>query len=616
MCGFVGYIPSKNQVQNHDNIIVAMADKIRHRGPDSDGYYVDDKVVLGFRRLSIIDLSLNGSQPFYSGNKDIVLVFNGEIYNFLELRKELELMGYHFTSQTDSEVVLRGYEAWGKDVLHRLRGMFGFAIWDKRSETLFLARDPFGIKPVYYGEASMDGTIFFGSEIKSFLVHPSFEKNLNKDALRPFLTLQYSLTEETFFENVYKLMPGTYLEIKDGRIKKERYYEFDYKSTEKEKSVYLEALKSVMQDSVKVHQISDVPVGTFLSGGIDSSYISALVKPEKTFSVGFKDYDGIYDETEHAKRLSEILGFEHHLKLITADEFFDVLPVVQYHMDEPQSNLSSIPLFFLARLAKEHVTVVLSGEGADELFGGYDSYVDTKNLALYKKLPWAIRRRLYWFTKDKPSSRWTDLFRRGGMKVEEYFVGEAKIFDEDKALAILKPEYQKGSSVGSLLRPIYRSLGKKSDLDKKQSIDIMTWLHGDILLKADKMSSAHSLELRVPFLDKEVMKLAESLPAKYRVNQLTSKALLREAALNELPEEWAKRPKVGFPVPIRFWLREEKYYKKVRDLFMAPFAEEFFDTDKLIELLDLHYKEEGDYQREIYTVYTFLIWYEAYFIKR
>ncbi len=616
MCGFVGYIPSVSATQNHQLIIKAMADKIKHRGPDSDGYYVDDNVALGFRRLSIIDLSENGSQPFYSEDGQIVLVFNGEIYNFLALREELEMLGHKFVSKTDSEVVLRGYEAWGKKVLTRLRGMFGFAIWDGRKQMALIARDPFGIKPVYYGEASKDGTIFFGSEIKSFLVHPSFEKRLNKDALRPYLTLQYSLTEETFFEGIYKLMPGCYLEIRDGQMLKKRYYHFEYNAITRDKEAYLDMIKKVMNNSVEVHQISDVEVGTFLSGGIDSSYISALVKPENTFSVGFKDYDGVYDETEHAKRLSDILGFKHHRKLITADEFFDILPTVQYHMDEPQSNLSSVPLYFLAKLAKEHVTVVLSGEGADELFGGYESYVDTKNLRLYKKLPWAIRRRLYWLSKDKESSRWVDLFRRGGVKVEEYFVGEAKIFDDDKALAILKPPYKHGVSVGSLLRPLYRDLENKGDLDKKQSIDIMTWLHGDILLKADKMSSAHSLELRVPFLDKEVMKVAESLPESARVNNGVSKALLREAALSELPEEWAKRPKVGFPVPIRYWLREEKYYKRVKNVFTQSFVGEFFDQEKLIALLDDHYHEKANHQREIYTVYSFLLWYDQYFIKR
>lgn len=617
MCGFVGYLPGSEAV-DHIEMIGKMTDVIKHRGPNSAGAFVSDGAIIGFRRLAIIDVSEEANQPLYNKDKTLAMVFNGEIYNFKALRAELEALGYEFQSQTDSEVVVHGYDCWGADVTKKLRGMFAFAIWDEKKQELFIARDMFGIKPVYYGAASEDGTFFFGSEIKSFLPHPQFKKVLNERALRSYLTFQYPATRETFFKGIYKLEPGTWMRVKNGEvIEREKYWDFDFepdKTMSMQQAV--EEITDVLRDSVKVHQVADVKVGAFLSGGIDSSFITALFRPENTFSVGFKDYDGIFNETDLGRRLSEILGFKHHMRLIDADDFFNVLPTIQYHLDEPQSNLSTVPLYFLSELASEYVTVVLSGEGADELFGGYDTYMDTPHLESYKKLPYRLRRIAYHVAKKLPDNRLTNLAIRGGETPEEGFIGQAKIFPEDEALRLLQPPYRDGVSVDEILQPIYYRVAGKDDLTLKQVVDIRTWMPGDILLKADKMSCAHSLELRVPFLDKEVMTVAEKLPSWLRVDGQTSKIALRTAALAELPEEWAKRKKNGFPVPIRDWLREEKWYNYVKEYFNKPYVSEFFDRDMLMGYLDEHYEGRALRQRYIYTVLSFLIWYEEYFVKR
>ena len=429
MCGFVGYLPGEVPHAYDDAAVIQeMMDTIRHRGPDSGGYHVAERAVLGFRRLMIIDLSDAGNQPLFDETGRYTLVFNGEIYNHKDIRAELEAKGYHFKSHTDSEVLVHGYAEWREGVLDKVRGMFAFAIWDEEEKSLFLARDMFGIKPLYYGKASKDGTFFFGSEIKSFLPHPSFEKEVNKNAVLPYLTFQYPVTNETFFKNIYKLEPGTWMRVEaDGHMTRKRYWDFEFDATDESLESYIQQISEVLKDSVKVHKIADVPVGAFLSGGIDSSYITALFKPENTFSVGFGDYEGRFNETDLAHRLSEILGFKHHIRLIGADDFFGALPDIQYHLDEPQSNLSTVPLYFLTKLASEHVTVVLSGEGADELFGGYESYMRTPHLQMYDRmLPHGVRRGLCKVAKHLPNNRLTDLMVRGGQTPEEYFIGQVR----------------------------------------------------------------------------------------------------------------------------------------------------------------------------------------------
>lgn len=615
MCGFVGF-KGNLTVDAKEIAIKNMMDTISHRGPDSDGFYADESVALGFRRLSIIDLSDVASQPVYNETGDMVLVFNGEIYNYLELREQLIEAGHIFKSHSDSEVLIHGYEQYGVELLSKLRGMFTFSIWDKNKKTLFIARDFFGIKPLYYTQNTMDQALLFGSEIKSFLAYEGFNKELNEKALRPYLTFQYSSQTETFFKGVYKLPPAHYMLVKDNSIQIEKYWHNDFKTGKGSLEENIAQIEKIMEESVEYHKHSDVKVGSFLSGGIDSSYITALLMPDKTFSVGFEEFESIFNETHHAKALSEMLGIENHTKIISADECFDKLSTIQYHMDEPQSNPSSVPLYFLAELAREHVTVVLSGEGADEIFGGYPWYQSTTAIDMYDKLPLGLRRGIGKIASKLPKNRVSKFLVREGMPLEEKYIGAARVFTETDAMRVLKPKYQVGPTVQSITSEVYKNVQGKDDVTKMQYLDLNLWLPGDILLKADKMSMAHSLELRVPFLDKEVMAFAAGLPADQRVSNTETKIALRKAALNKLPEEWAKRPKLGFPVPIRYWMREEKYYKLIKSMFESEFAKEFFDTELLLSYLEEHYQKKGNRARYIWTVYVFLVWYEAYFIKR
>ena len=615
MCGFVGFVGGTD---NQSEVLTKMMDRIVHRGPDMGGQFIDGRVALGFRRLSILDLTEAGAQPMANEDGSVVIVFNGEIYNFQELRSELEVKGYKFHCGADTESLLHGYEEWGEAVLDRLRGMYAFVIWDKKKNKLFGARDIFGIKPLYYYPMADAGDgapgVLFGSEIKSFLDYPHFHKAVNKKALRPYMTLQYSATEETFFEGVYKLPPAHYftVDIPTGKMNIERYWDCDYSAVEKPFEEYVDELDEVVHESVEAHRIADVKVASFLSGGVDSSYIAACLMPDKTFSVGF-DYKN-FNETNYAKELSDKLGVENVRKMITADEFFGALEDIQYHMDEPQSNPSSVPLYFLAKLAAEDVTVVLSGEGADEIFAGYEWYDETPMMRKYKKLPQFLRIAAARVARALPYFKGHDFIIKASGRPEDYFIGQALVFPEKEAKAILGDDYKNGERVRDITGKIYARVKGRDELTKKQYLDLMLWLPGDILLKADKMSMAHSLELRVPFLDKEVMKMAEKIPAKYKITKENTKYILRHAANRTLPDEWANRKKKGFPVPIRLWLREEKYAQIVRRYFESAFAAEFFDTDALIRLLDDHVAGKANNGRKIWTVFTFLVWYKRFFI--
>ena len=612
MCGFVGFT---GHVENDERVLKAMMDRIIHRGPDMGGTHIKDGVALGFRRLSILDLTEAGAQPMGNEDGSVFVVFNGEIYNFQELRAELEAAGHTFHCDADTEVLVHGYEEWGEGLVDRLRGMYGFVVHDMRSGKLFGARDIFGVKPFYYYQTA-DGDLLFGSEIKSFLEHPHFKKAVNKKALRPYLTMQFPATDETFFAGVYKL-PAAHcftFDIASGRMDVRRYWDADFSDdNSKTFDEYVEECDRVVHESVAAHRIADVKVGSFLSGGVDSSYIAACLMPDKTFSVGF-DYKD-FNETNYAKELSDKLGIENYRKMVTADEFFEVLPQIQYHMDEPQSNLSSVPLWFLAQLAAEQVTVVLSGEGADELFAGYAYYEDVPSLARFKRVvPRGIRRALGRFVADKPYFKGRNFLLKAAEMPEKWFTGQAFVYRPDEIDDIVRPEYAGGPDAFELCAPVYDRVQDFCDLSKRQYLDMNMWLPGDILLKADKMCMAHSLELRVPFLDKKVMEFAQHIPARFRVNENGNKQVVRHAANRVLPDEWATRPKKGFPVPLKFWLREQKYYDYVKEYFTAPWAEEFFDTSKLMQMLDDHFEGRALNQRKIYTALTFLIWYKRYFI--
>ena len=606
MCGFVGFC-SKNVKDK--NVIKEMNNQIIHRGPDSDGYYFDKDVNFGFRRLSIIDLH-EGSQPILNEGGDIAIIFNGEIYNYQELREDLVAKGYKFKTHTDTEVILHGYEAYGEEgILAKLRGMFAFTIWDSKKEKLFGARDHFGIKPYYY--ALLDGDLLFGSEVKSFLKYPKFKKEVNEKALKHYLVFQYNPLEETFFKGVKKLRPGHYYIYENGKMEIKTYYNLtlDYKDMTFDEAVG--KIEKEVEESVKYHKISDVEVGSFLSGGVDSSYVVATALPDKTFSVGF-DNKG-FNETMYAKELSDSLGIKNFAKLITPDEFFEGINKVQYYSDEPHANLSSVPLYFLSKLASEQVKVVLSGEGADELFAGYNEYADALPQRIYRKLPFSLRHKLYLKYKDRKHFRGQTIILKYGQKVEDRYIGPAEIMSDELANSLVTSKYKNAETSRDLTKKYYDEVKNMDDVSKRLYLDMKMWIVEDILLKADKMTMANSIELRVPLLDKKMWELARTIPVKHKVHNEITKYAFRRAAKNKLPEDWAKRRKLGFVVPFVLWLKEEKYYKIVKEVFNKDFVSEFFDKDKINKLLDDHFNGITNNGRKIYTIYTFLKWYEIYF---
>ena len=611
MCGYAGFFGTGQYDRNQ--VLEQMSEIIAHRGPDSAGSFVDDYVALGFRRLSIIDLA-GGSQPIHSTNGRYVIVFNGEIYNYREIRKELiEQYGRTFKTECDTEVVLQSYEVYGNEAASHLRGMFSFIIYDKERHTLYGARDYFGIKPLYYGK--MNDTLFFGSEIKSFLPHPAFRKEINHEAVKMYLIFQYSALPETLFKGIYKLTPGSYFTYENGVFTQTKYFDPTYETTQRTLEETVQAIDKTILDSVDYHQIADVEVGSFLSAGVDSSYIASTVKPMKTYTVGFGV--GGFDETTYAKDLSEILHMKHASKMISADEFFDILPKVQYHSDEPHANLSAVPLWFLAELAAKDVKVVLSGEGADEMFGGYEFYIPSKGGNRYQKIvPYPIRKALAKAASKLPHFKGQAFLQRNVEELKNSYIGQAFIMDNEQADALLKPAYKSSMRYQDVTRPYFEKVKDCDQSRQMMFLDMHLWLPNDILLKADKMTMAHSLELRVPYLDREVWKLARTIDTKYEIEGMTTKKAFRKAALSHIPKEWARRKKLGFLVPFRVWITEEKYYTRVKDYINQEWCAEFFDIDLLNSWLDEHYHKKANHARKIYTVYSFLLWYEQYFIKR
>ena len=565
---------------------------------------------MGFRRLSIIDLGA-GHQPIYNEDKSLVLTFNGEIYNYKDLRKELIAKGHKFYTDTDSEVLVHGFEEWKEDMLPKLRGMFGFAIYNTKDNSLFIARDFFGIKPMHYTQIGND--FVYASEIKSILEYPKFEKKFNRKALDSYLSFQYAVPPETFFEGVYCLMPGHYLWYKDGEVETTRYFEARFNPNEEmTEEEAVDRIEKVFENSVNAHKIADVEVGCFLSSGVDSSYVSTYFADQKTFTVGF-DFGEKYNEISWAKNLSEKIGVEHHTHLISSEEFWDAVPTVQYHMDQPLADPSCIALYFVSRLASHYVKVVLSGEGADELFGGYTCYNDPRVFKIYQTIvPHCIRKAIRAICRKLPDIKGRDYLIRACDKLEERYIGNAFMYDYKQKQELLK-DPSIATRPQDLTRKYYYRCRKYDDVTKMQYLDINMWMVGDILLKADRMSMANSLELRVPFLDKEVFKVASSLPTKLRCNKHNTKYAMRKAAVRHMPEATAEKEKLGFPVPTRVWLRDEKYYNVVKTKFKGKTAEKFFNTDVLVSWLDSHFSGKEDNSRRVWTIYVFLVWYDIYF---
>lgn len=608
MCGIAGFAEKNNADKE---TLEKMMDAIIHRGPDGSGEYVDDTVALGHRRLSIIDLE-GGKQPMENEDGTMVCIFNGEIYNYQPLRQQLQEQGHVFSTHSDTEVLLHGYEEWGEGMLNKLRGMFSFAIWDKKEQTLFCARDFFGIKPFYYYEK--DGLLLFGSEIKSFLQHPKFEKKLNRSQLELYLTFQYSPGENTFFEGVKKLLPAHCLTWKDGKVSIRRYWQPEFEPQQGKTLEQWEIeIENAMKDSVAAHKISDVEVGSFLSSGVDSSYMACLAKVDKTFTVGFANKQ--YDETSYAQEFSQHIGVKNTAYRITPEEYWENLSKIQYHMDEPLADAASVALYFVNREAAKQVKVCLSGEGADEFFGGYNIYKEPFTVSWYDKIPLPIRRGIGAIAEMLPPIHGVNFLVRRSRPLSERYIGNTNLFTERQKKKLLKQYSGKVKPV-DLAKPYFNHPSNGDAVTRMQYTDLHLWMVGDILLKADKMSMANSLELRVPFLDKEVFEVARKIPTEFRANRENTKIAMRGAALRSIPQKTADKKKLGFPVPVRAWLREEQYAGVVRKFFQSPQAEEFFDTAALEKMLSDHISGKRDNWRQIWCVFMFLVWYNEYFVKR
>ncbi|RMC38653.1 MULTISPECIES: asparagine synthase (glutamine-hydrolyzing) [unclassified Lactobacillus] len=623
MCGIVAFY--NPEINDKQAAIGKMMAAIKHRGPDSDGLYTNDKVALGFRRLSIIDLR-GGSQPIFNEDKTRAIVFNGEIYNFKPLREELIEKGHTFTTKADTEVLLHGYEEWGMaELLKRIRGMFAFIIWDDNTQTMYGARDFFGIKPLYYSDDN--GQLLMGSEIKSFLQFPGFKRRLNTEAVKPYLMNQYNDLAETFFKGIHRFPAGHWFEYKAGKMKMHQYWDAEYKANNLSFEETVNKIDEDLRETVELYHNADVPVGAFLSEGVDSSYITSILNPDDVFSISFDD--ATYDESSKAKALADIKGWQFFSDKVNADEAMHDFAEMQYHMDEPDANPSIIPLWYLCKMARKHVTVALSGEGADELFAGYVNYgMHTHNNVIKaftnqcKKLPKKTKVKLAHKIKKMPNFPGKVHLYTNLAEPSEFYVGQSVIYDLDyptiftsqDANSILKPSYRNKLTVNGIYQTDFKKVKDLDNVRQMQYIDLHHFMLNDIEQKADKISMAHSLELRVPYLDKKIAQRANSIPTEYLVNKHDTKYALRKASEKVLPAEWAKRPKLGFPTPIKQWLQEPRFYKQVRELFSEAFVQDIFEQDKILQLLDDNYKGDGSHRRQIWTIYTFLVWYKLFFV--
>lgn len=655
MCGICGFTGAE---ASDRSILKAMCAIMAHRGPDGEGQYLDAEsgIALGHRRLSLIDLE-GGGQPmvradagrssrvttpacgpdgaFRESAEDAMsigryaIVFNGEIYNHRDLRAELEADGWRFKTSSDTEVLLVGYLAWGAGVLDRLRGMFAFAAWDREARELFCARDFFGIKPFYYTvQPGADGgrRFIFASEVKSILEHPAYRRELNEEALEQYLCFQFNPLDETFFKGIFKLPAAHWLRVRaDGSLEMRRYWRPAFCYDEgRGMSDTVDAIDAVLRESVRYHNVADVEVGSFLSSGIDSSYLAACLARENpaidTFTVGFSAYEGERDEISWARELAARLGVANDSHHISEEEYWASLPAVQWHMDEPCADPSAVALYFVDKLAARKVKAVLSGEGADELFGGYRIYQTPFS---NRKLDWLPSGLLRGASAAARALhvRGANYLERAGEGVEDWYYTNANGVAFSPAEREALRRGRRGESAKpvptpqSLTAPAYAEVADEDETARMQYVDLRFWLVGDILLKTDKMSMAHSLESRVPFLDRRVFDVAATVPLAFKADGHQTKIALREAAERAIPRDWAQKEKLGFPVPVVDWLRQDRYRQRVEEWFAGDIARRFFDIDELAKLLDEH-ASGIDRSRKIWIVLMFLLWYRIYFVDQ
>lgn len=611
MCGITGVMYFDDQ-QPEQPLLQSMTDCIVHRGPDDFGFWSDRRIGLGFRRLSIIDLA-EGHQPLCNEDETVWIAFNGEIYNYKYLRNMLIDRGHQFKTHSDTEVIVHLYEEFGEECVRQLRGMFGFVIWDRKRERLFGARDHFGIKPFYYFR---DGRQFlFGSEIKSILA-AGVERSIDSESLLNYMTFQYVPEPNTMFRGIKKLPPGHYVTVsRDGDMDIRRYWDPMLEPEERPFAEYVEQIREALKDSVIHHMQSDVERGCFLSSGIDSTAIAAhmrRIEPIRTFSVGF---DGPNNETVISRETAKTLDTEHYEKIITQEDYFATLPRAVWHQDEPVADPSAIALYHVAELARRHVTVVLSGEGADELFGGYRIYNEPLSLAPIERLPHSLKRLLHAVARLLPEGMYgRGYLLRGTTPLEERFLGNAKIFSEDMKAEVVRMDREMLRTYRNpvqVAKTFYDKTGHLDPVSRMQYIDMNLWLPGDILMKADKMTMAHSLELRVPFLDVELYEVARRIPAKYRIAEGTTKYIFRKAMEGIIPDAILHRPKLGFPVPMRDWLKGAAGDRVLEEIASGG-IEDYIRIEAMQAMLKKHRDGQGDYSRRLWTIYMFALWHATY----
>jgi asparagine synthase (glutamine-hydrolysing) len=618
VCGLIGFVSAGEDAASSVTAIEVSLSQMRHRGPDEGGVWSDRDVCIGFRRLSIIDIDRSHQPLPYLGRYH--LIFNGEVYNYLELRDRLARdFGATFETDGDGEAIVAGYHYLGEKIVRELRGMFSFLIWDAQERILFGARDWFGIKPLY---SYLDERgAYFASEKKSLLAiaGPTVADDINHTALQQYLTLQYVPEPESLHSRIRRIESGTYFTLRPGGQPETRRYfrpDFGIRSVPEPEKLYRE-ITEVLEDSVAKHMRADVTVGSFLSGGIDSTAIAALAMRHNprllTFTTGF-EREG-YSEIDVAAESAAAIGVEHITKVVTPQEMMDTLPLIVWYLDDPVADAALVPLYFIAREARKHVKVVLSGEGADELFGGYQIYREAIALRAFDYIPAVVRRRLGAVSERLPAGmRGKDLLRRGSIGIEERYYGNARIFRPDEMIEVVR-QFDPATSYLDVTRPLYAATEHLDGPTRMQYVDLFTWLRGDILVKADKMTMANSLELRVPFLDIEVFRVASSVPTDLKLTKGTTKYALRRALADIVPPHVLNRDKLGFPVPIKFWLKDVMY-DWARDIITESQADDLIDRGTALRLLAEHRTGPHDYSRKIWTLLVLLLWHGIFVEKR
>jgi asparagine synthase (glutamine-hydrolysing) len=622
MCGICGIVNFVESDPVDRAVIERMTEALAHRGPDDAGYFVKGRVGLGHRRLSIIDLS-GGQQPIFNEDRSAAIVFNGEIYNHRDLATTLTAAGHTFRTRSDTETIVHAYEEYGDDCVDRLRGMFGFAIWDGRKRRLLLARDRLGIKPVYYYQNGR--FLAFASEIKSLLEIASIPREVNPEALDMYLSLRYVPGPQTMFKNIFRLQPGHVLVADGSGVRTKKYWDIDYSGTEPRSPEFLlERFRELLDESVRLRLLSEVPLGVFLSGGLDSSAIlatmSKIVSGEriKTFSVGYETSnveEEKANEFDYARLAADAFASEHHEYRLNATVFAEFVPDLVGYLDEPLADPSCIPLYFISKLAREHITVVLSGEGADETLAGYGIYGRMLALDRIYAGSGALRGLAPWIARLTPSERLRHYVRMCGQPLETRYQGVSRGFSEEGKLRLVGRDRMERSEqrLQEIFGGYFQAVEKASPLDRMLYVDAKVWLPDDILLKADKMTMANGLELRVPFLDHKLVEFAATLPDAAKIQAKGGKALLRGAMRGVLPDAIIDRPKKGFPIPIASWLRAS-LREFTRDHLLADDSacSRYLDRAGISRVVQEHERGGADRSQEIWTLLVFEFWHRHF----